>query len=73
MPMYEYECRSCEHMFEELVRGDERIACPKCRSTKLNKLFSVPARPYTATAEMPMACKSTGPPCGAMCSRFKNN
>jgi len=73
MPLYEYECQSCEHVFEELVRGDEKIACPKCHSGKLEKLFSVPARPQTAASDLPVACNSTGPPCGSMCSRFKNN
>lgn len=71
MPLYEYECQSCETVFEELVRGDERIECPKCRGRKLERLLSVPARPQTAGAELPRACNSAGPPCGPTCGRWQ--
>jgi putative FmdB family regulatory protein len=71
MPLYEYECRSCENVFEELVTGNEKVACPKCGSKKLEKLFSVPARPQSASSDLSMACKSDGPPCGPMCSRYQ--
>ena len=72
MPLYEFACRKCEHTFEELIFGDERVVCPKCASAKLERLISAPARPQSATAsaDMPMACNSDGPPCGARCSRF---
>ena len=34
MPMYDYQCRHCEHCFEELVFSssvaDEEIKCPYC-------------------------------------------
>ena len=41
MPLYEYACRACEKHFELLVRGDQKPACPHCRSRKLDKLLSV--------------------------------
>jgi putative FmdB family regulatory protein len=41
MPVYEYACRSCGHEFEELVFGDERPACPKCKAGAPQKKFSV--------------------------------
>ena len=66
MPLYEYECRSCKHTFEELVFGDETISCPECRSKKLERLISVPARPQSDSgSDLPMACRSEGPPCGS--------
>ena len=42
MPVYEYRCAKCDREFEVLVRsGRERIACPKCRSKKVKKRYSV--------------------------------
>jgi putative FmdB family regulatory protein len=72
VPLYEYDCRSCKHTFEELVFGDERVACPKCHGTKLERLISTPARPQSASGSdgLAMACRSDGPPCGPRCSRF---
>jgi hypothetical protein len=60
-------------MFEELVRDGEKINCPNCQSTKLEKLLSVPARPQSALSDLPMACNRTGPPCGPRCGRFKDS
>ena len=28
MPMFEYACRKCEHNFEALVFGDEKVEMP---------------------------------------------
>jgi putative FmdB family regulatory protein len=73
VPLYEFACRTCEYTFEELVLGGERVACPKCDGTKLERLMSVPARPHTGASSdgLPMACNSDGPPCGPQCSRFR--
>jgi putative FmdB family regulatory protein len=43
MPIYEYACRSCGREFEELVRGDERPACPSCGNIEVEKQLSAPA------------------------------
>ncbi|MBN2537314.1 zinc ribbon domain-containing protein [candidate division WOR-3 bacterium] len=41
MPIYEYRCRECGAEFEQLVmRADEKVKCPKCGSSKLEKKFS---------------------------------
>jgi putative FmdB family regulatory protein len=42
MPLYEYQCAQCGHVFESLVRkaGEKPSACPQCGSKKLNKQFS---------------------------------
>lgn len=70
MPLYEYACQKCDHTFEALVLGDDAVECPECKSAKLEKLLSVPARPKTDGGSLPMRCNSEGPPCGPQCSRF---
>ena len=65
MPLYEYACQTCEHTFEELVFGQEDIECPKCHDKQVERLLSVPARPQSASADLPMSCNPQGPSCGA--------
>ncbi|HEY1381076.1 MAG TPA: zinc ribbon domain-containing protein [Gemmataceae bacterium] len=72
MPLYEYECRTCKHTFEELVFGDEAVTCPACQGRKLERLISVPARPQSDGGGPPTACRSDGPSCGPRCRRFAN-
>ena len=73
MPIYEYSCRRCDHIFETFVDGDEAVECPKCRERELERLLSLPARPLPATAAK-AACSATAntPPCGPMCSRWNS-
>ncbi len=40
MPIHEYVCADCDQEFEELVRGDERVACPRCHGTRATKKLS---------------------------------
>ena len=42
MPLYEFRCQKCGHVFEELVRtdGGEPGACPRCGARKPVKLLS---------------------------------
>ena len=40
MPIFEYECRSCRHQFEQLIRTGDTPACPKCSGHDLEKLLS---------------------------------
>jgi putative FmdB family regulatory protein len=71
MPLYEYVCQECEHPFEALVFAGEQPECPECRSRKLERQLSLPARPKTDTTTLPTACKSSGPPCGPACGRWQ--
>ena len=41
MPIYEYRCKNCQHKFEKLVTGSEKVKCPRCGKGKLERLFSV--------------------------------
>ncbi len=41
MPIYEYECGSCHHKYERMVRiGAEPPPCPECSSAEVRKLVS---------------------------------
>lgn len=40
MPIFDYKCEGCGHAFEELVRGDEVILCPKCDTEKVTRQIS---------------------------------
>jgi putative FmdB family regulatory protein len=41
MPLYEFKCRGCGRLFEELVRDGDTPACPACRSQDLERLLSL--------------------------------
>ena len=42
MPIYEYQCGSCEHRLEALqkISDDALKTCPECGKEALNKLIS---------------------------------
>ena len=43
MPLYEYACADCGHLFEILQRlGDDAggLTCPRCEAESLEKQFS---------------------------------
>ena len=43
MPIYEYRCQCCGHVYEEFVRfGDEPdLTCPECGGTEARKVISL--------------------------------
>ncbi|MBM4272135.1 MAG: zinc ribbon domain-containing protein [Deltaproteobacteria bacterium] len=44
MPIYEFKCKKCGNVFEEIFRSSsEKIAvsCPVCKSKKAEKMMSV--------------------------------
>jgi putative FmdB family regulatory protein len=66
MPLYEYTCKDCEHTFETLVFGSEKVECPECESGNLEKLLSVPGLPQVQGGGFPSSCGDPSlPPCGA--------
>lgn len=60
MPLYEYKCIECRHEFEELVFGDKKPPCPKCKSEKTEKKISAFAT----------SGGSSGGGSGASCNNF---
>ena len=46
MPLYEFRCRSCETVFEELVRVDEVRVCPECGTPDPERLPSSVSPPH---------------------------
>ncbi len=62
MPMFDYKCASCDHIFEELVfsSGDEPVVCPICNAKAPEKLMSAPA-PLVGAA---VSTASEACPCG---------
>ncbi len=47
MPMYEFSCRKCGNVFEELFFSSKidlkEINCPACNSGRIERLMSAPA------------------------------
>lgn len=61
MPLYEYRCRSCKKVFEEIVSPSDdetQIACPICGEKK-------PERQVSAFATCAEGGKTTGMPVSA--------
>jgi putative FmdB family regulatory protein len=69
MPLFEYECRTCDHRFELLVRESTKLECPKCSGQELDKqlsVFAVSAPASGGSRDMgPAPCGSCGDPRGA--------
>jgi putative FmdB family regulatory protein len=66
VPIYEYVCMECESHFEELVRGDEHVACPDCAATNVAKQFSSFAV-HGAAKSSPSFGGGGGGCCGGSC------
>jgi putative FmdB family regulatory protein len=65
MPIYTYRCNACQAEFDQLVRGDTRVACPQCQGRKLERLMSLTARPATGGRQADLS--RLGPPPGGGC------
>lgn len=65
MPIYEFNCRTCDRSFEELVRSTEAInevVCPQCGSKHIQRKISLFASKAGGGgfASAPAASCSTG-------------
>ena len=62
MSMYDYKCRSCSELFEELVFSstvaDEEISCPNCGDNNAVRQLSAPAVAVGSSFEP--ACEKPG-------------
>lgn len=70
MPLMEYTCEACSTDFETLVMGAEKPVCPKCCSARLNRRWSLPARPSKSASGPSADCPTEGPPCNPHCCRL---
>jgi len=69
MPMYEYQCTECHHVFTRLSGLNEDVStieCPHCHQMKLQKLFSTFATAsqghgLSASSAASSNCVSRGP------------
>jgi len=46
MPLFDYECKNCGNIFEELTSAstpDEEISCPACGKQEAMRLLSAPS------------------------------
>ena len=43
MPLYDFVSRKCGHRFEELVRHNDAVGCPKCKAKNAERQFSTSA------------------------------
>jgi len=61
MPIYEYECRGCQHQFEFLLLpgSGESPQCPSCHGVELDRLLSgfAVSSPELSSARVKMARK----------------
>ena len=67
MPIFEYHCRKCKHNFETIVlSAREKIACPKCQSSAVEKHLSVFSSPASSqeSAASGGRCACTPQTCG---------
>ena len=69
MPTYDFACRDCDHRFEELVLGSEKVECPECTSGRLKKLPTTFAVAGSQAGPDPMemppgSCGTCGDPRG---------
>jgi putative FmdB family regulatory protein len=58
MPIYEYKCNDCDHIFEIITtssKADEKVQCSKCKSEKVNKLMSAGSFRLNSGSSLPSA------------------
>lgn len=67
MPLFDFTCTACDRVFERLVRGESRVACPACGSTKVERMVPVPARPVGRNEGGAVDVSKFGPPPGGGC------
>jgi putative FmdB family regulatory protein len=75
MPIFEYVCKECRHQFEALVYGNQKAACPKCESKKLEpqlSVFAVSAKGSSSSSMPAGPCGSCGSPDGPGSCAWKN-
>ena len=63
MPIYEFLCQNCGHVFEKLCfsrKEAEEVHCPSCKGTKVSKLFSPFAKRASGLERLASSCGPGG-------------
>lgn len=63
MPIFEYECKTCEDVFEVLTKSDSQVSCPECGSGEVEKKFSAFASYIKHSSQVAPPCQSNQPGC----------
>jgi len=69
MPIFEFKCKKCKNIFEELILSpaeEKKLSCPKCGSGSTEKLMSRFARGKSSDSFMSMLNGTQ--PSGGSCS-----
>ncbi|MDQ5986679.1 MAG: hypothetical protein CSYNP_02410 [Syntrophus sp. SKADARSKE-3] len=68
MPIYEYQCKTCDQINEFIILGSENpLKCKKCGGKELVKLMSAHSKPFALRSrELPLsgACSGDRNTCG---------
>ena len=59
MPLFEYVCKRCGEVSEQLVSGARKPSCPNCGAKALEKLLSTFSAPPARSPSVSV------PPCGS--------
>jgi putative FmdB family regulatory protein len=70
MPIYEYECRTCGHRFEQLIIHSTTPTCPSCSGHDLERMISLFAVDSETTRKIAL---SDGRQRSAQVTRDKND
>jgi putative FmdB family regulatory protein len=65
MPIYTYRCNACQAEFDQLVRSETKVACPKCQGRRLERLMPLTAPPASGAKAADFS--RLGPPPGGGC------
>jgi putative FmdB family regulatory protein len=76
MPLFDFQCESCETTFEFFVRAGEKPSCPQCHGDHLQKLMSAPAGHVVGGTSRGLPIASScpprdAPPCHPHCCRIQ--
>ena len=68
MPLYEYECGNCGHLFERLrAMNDDAPACPTCDSERVMRRISMFAASTSSGGLRSSTPSGGGCACGGSC------
>lgn len=58
MPLFEFICKSCDKISEQLVTGSKKPACPNCGSKNLEKQLSTFSARTAGPSFSPPPCET---------------